>query len=166
MEATRFYYLYNYSVQPELLFRNDENYRFFLKKYEQYIGPVATTHALCLLPNQFHLLVEIKPVEMLLHFKTEHTLEKRKLYSTKIIKQQFSNLFNSYAQAYNKQHNRKGSLFQKNYKIQEAETHADILITKEFIFHQPVDNQFTNNPQNWKWSEIADADLIYRRTNS
>jgi hypothetical protein len=89
---------------------------------------------------------------MLLHFKTEHTLEKRKLYSTKIIRQQFSNLFNSYAQAYNKKHNRKGALFQKNFKIQEAENNTDFLITKEFIFQQPVDNHLTDNPENWKWS--------------
>lgn len=62
------YHIFNRAIGSEQLFREDENYRFFLQKYKQHILPVADTFAYCLLPNHFHCLVSIKDEEKILVF--------------------------------------------------------------------------------------------------
>ena len=106
------YHIYNHANGEDNLFRERENYRFFLQQYEKHITPVADTLAYCLMPNHFHLLVRIKDAEALLQtFPKFETLEK--LAASNIISKQFANLFSSYTQAFNKKYDRKGSLFQK-----------------------------------------------------
>jgi len=53
-EPEIFFHIYNHAVGTENLFRNPENYRFFLRKYSQYTAPIWETYAYCLLPNHFH----------------------------------------------------------------------------------------------------------------
>ena len=53
--------------------------------------------AYCLMDNHFHIVIRIDEEE-------------------KIVMQNFSNFFNSYAKAFNKQNNRTGSLFEKHFK--------------------------------------------------
>ncbi len=36
-----YFHLYNRAVGDELFFRNEENYRYFLRKMKEYILPVA-----------------------------------------------------------------------------------------------------------------------------
>ena len=60
-----------------------------------------------MLPNHFHLILRIKD--------SEYLPENYKNNETKIY-QPFSNLFNAYAKAFNKQQQRTGSLFQKSPK--------------------------------------------------
>ena len=60
MEYGKFYHICNRGVNREDLFRNDDNYRYFLKLYAKHVEPVADTFAWCLLKNHFHLLVRIK----------------------------------------------------------------------------------------------------------
>ena len=42
-----FYHIYNHANGSENLFRSDENYYFFLKRWGKYIEPVAETYAYC-----------------------------------------------------------------------------------------------------------------------
>jgi len=57
LEVEKCYHIYNHAVGNENLFRCDENYRYFLKKYAEHISPIADTFAYCLMPNHFHLSV-------------------------------------------------------------------------------------------------------------
>ena len=59
------YHIFNHANGFENIFTEDENYRFFLAKYQQYILPIAETYAYCLLPNHFHLVVRIRRREVL-----------------------------------------------------------------------------------------------------
>ncbi|MDO9153272.1 MAG: hypothetical protein Q7U47_06130, partial [Paludibacter sp.] len=59
------YHIFNHANGFENIFTEDENYRFFLEKYEQYISPIAETYAYCLLPNHFHLVVRIRRKEVI-----------------------------------------------------------------------------------------------------
>ena len=61
-----FYHIYNHANGDDNLFREQENYRFFLQQYAKYINPIADTYAYCLMPNHFHLLVKIKEEQDLL----------------------------------------------------------------------------------------------------
>jgi len=66
LQPSRFYHIYNHANGSENIFRDAENYRFFLEKYELYISPVAETFAWCLMPNHFHLLIQIRDETTLL----------------------------------------------------------------------------------------------------
>ena len=54
------YHIFNHANGFENVFREPENYPFFLEKYRKYISPVAETYAYCLMPNHFHLVVRIR----------------------------------------------------------------------------------------------------------
>ncbi len=57
------YHIFNHANGFENVFREKENYRFFLEKYQLHISPIAETYAYCLMPNHFHLVVRIRKRE-------------------------------------------------------------------------------------------------------
>lgn len=131
------YHIYTHVNGFENLFNSEENYRYFLKKYTEYILPVAETYAYCLMPNHFHFAIKTRSEEDVLEFFRRKELDKLKNTSgttdekrtlqgfqtlgefSKSISRQFSHLFNAYTQAFNKMYNRKGSLFTPNFRRKE-----------------------------------------------
>ena len=109
---------FNHAVSNDRLFKNDGNYTFFLEKYIRYVIPVTDTFAYCLMPNHFHFALRIKEekeIDVLMRtFPKFQTLVK--LDYEGFISKKFSNLFSSYAQAFNKQQNRQGTLFRKPFR--------------------------------------------------
>lgn len=65
LQPNRCYHIFNHANGFENVFREEENYRFFLEKYRLYISPVAETFAYCLMPNHFHLVVRIRKREVI-----------------------------------------------------------------------------------------------------
>lgn len=110
MEATQTYHIHNASVQPEILFRSTKDYQSFHDKVKKYLHPIGTVHFIKLHQTHFHLIIEFHPLTEL------RKLNQTRFQSCKILSRSLANLFNSYAQSYNKQYQRKGSLFQKNFK--------------------------------------------------
>ena len=62
LEPGCFYHVYNRGNNGDNLFYNQENYKFFLRKYDEYLSPLVETYAFCLLPNHFHLLIRVKEI--------------------------------------------------------------------------------------------------------
>ncbi len=132
------YHIFNHANGFENVFREPENYRFFLEKYRKYISPVAENYAYCLMPNYFHLVVRIRKravIEELIRNKNNQDMvsnfskvrnfgkveeELGKVVENqeieKFLSKKFANLFSSYTQAFNKSNQRIGSLFIKNLK--------------------------------------------------
>ncbi|MGY6523041.1 MAG: hypothetical protein ACXIUD_15015 [Mongoliitalea sp.] len=69
MEPGQSYHIYNHANGMENIFREEENYRFFLQQYKNYLGDVVDTYAFCLMPNHFHLLVGVKQTPDLTGFR-------------------------------------------------------------------------------------------------
>jgi REP element-mobilizing transposase RayT len=65
LEPGCFYHIYNHANGSDNLFREEENYYYFLRKWKKYIHPIADTVAYCLMPNHFHWLVKVKDRELL-----------------------------------------------------------------------------------------------------
>jgi len=59
------FHIFNHANGFENVFREKENYRFFLEKYRLFISPLAETYAYCLMPNHFHLVVRIRKREVI-----------------------------------------------------------------------------------------------------
>lgn len=149
LEPSSVYHIYNCANGEENLFREEKNYIFFLEKYFQYIFPVAETYAYCLLKNHFHAMVRIREEEELL---------KRNLSGfqnlTGFVSKQFSNFFNAYAKAFNKEYGRRGSLFQRPFKKKEITSDAYFTQLVLYIHNNPVKHGFVKNLYEWPHSSI------------
>lgn len=110
-----FYHIYNRGNNRENIFLQPRNYDYFLLKLEQYIVPIAHINAYALLPNHFHLFLEMKTEEELGVLVYPNNA-KRVVDIPHYFSEQFRKLFLTYSQAINKQENRSGSLFLKNFK--------------------------------------------------
>jgi len=97
LETDCYYHIYNRGINGTTIFENDANKLYFLKQLAKYTSDKISIFAYCLMNNHFHLVVRLNTEE-------------------KEVTQAFSNLFNSYAKAFNKQINRTGSLFEKHFK--------------------------------------------------
>jgi len=160
LEPERYYHIYNHANGKDVLFMEERNFSFFLEQYKKHISPVAETLAYCLMPNHFHMLVQIKDEESLKDLTTFPkfwTLEKlniddREKQISLFISKQFSNMFSSYTQAFNRSQNRKGSLFYKNFrrKLITSEDYMQKLVN--YVHFNPVVHGFINTPSEWKYS--------------
>ncbi|CAN5849019.1 hypothetical protein BH24BAC1_BH24BAC1_24170 [soil metagenome] len=152
-EPETFYHVYHHGNAEENLFRTEENYHYFLKKYAEYIYPVAATYAYCLMPNHFHLLIRVRPEEELRAFFSSlgkalpgfQTLEG-------LVSRQFSHWLNGYTQAFNKMYNRKGSLFLKS--LRRKAIRDDHYFTQgiRYIHYNPVHHRFVQDLNDWPHS--------------
>lgn len=153
------YHIYNRANGNEQLFLSEENYRYFLQQYVHYINPIADTFCYCLMPNHFHFLIRIKSEEELeTFFKTKLTFTSD-LQGFKnlegLLTQQFSNLFNSYSKAFNKQNARKGSLFMHPYKrVKVLDEHYRQKLV-HYIHYNPLEAQLCNSLTDWKYSSYT-----------
>lgn len=112
LQCNTFYHIYNRGINKENIFKEEKNYDFFLKKYIKYIQPVAATYAYSLLKNHFHFLILTRSEE-----EVTNSYSLKKAYTTgDLISKKFSHLFNSYAQAINKNYKRTGGLFESPFR--------------------------------------------------
>src|SRR5678809_641805 len=114
LEPAGCYHLFNHSVGVELLFRNDDNFQFFLKKYSLHADSICDTFSYILMPNHFHFVVKIKSKEECkVQFEKikGSPFDSQKHSLSDFLMERFSNLCNSYSKSYNKVYERKGALF-------------------------------------------------------
>jgi REP element-mobilizing transposase RayT len=150
-----YYHIYNRANGDEKIFKSEENYRFFLEKFHFYIVPIADVFSFCLLPNHFHFLVRIKSEKEIysnLSINRQGFGNLDGLSIDKIISNQFGNFFNSYAKAFNKQNNRKGSVFMKTFKRKHVADKKYLLKLVHYIHHNPVEARLSKTPEGWKHS--------------
>jgi putative transposase len=143
------YHVYNRANGNEKLFVEERNYYFFLDKLSYHILPVINMHAYCLMPNHFHLLVEVKSFEELqkMFSKIQNIAD-----AEKQISKSFSNLFSSYTQAFNKVNDRMGNLFMSSFKKKHVENTSDYLNVTHYIHANPVHHKYVENIKDWKFS--------------
>lgn len=139
------YHIYNRGINSCNIFIEKDNYRHFLFLYKKYITSITDTYAWVLMPNHFHFLVKLKdsnPVRVL-------NPDRVKVQTPS---QQFSKLFNAYAQSFNKRYKRHGGLFERPFqrKLVESEEYLNELII--YIHNNPVKHGFCNSPDQYEHS--------------
>lgn len=175
LQPSTYYHLYNRANGWEKIFLSEENYRFFLEKYQLYVSPYVYTYCYCLMPNHFHFLIQVKEEDEVLRAlqnlqgfagpASKKNLEG--LRAEAILSQQLSKFFNSYAKAFNKQQNRRGSLFMKNFKRKIINDQLYFKNLVHYIHYNPVEAKLCSKPENWKHSSYYkilqnDSNLIDR----
>jgi len=161
------YHIFNRGNNRENVFLKHENYGYFLGKYAKYMSPVLDTYAYCLLPNHFHLAARVKTWEEIVVAAAESDLPGFKnlaglgpsidtnKYVAKMVSEQFRLCFMSYAKAINKQEDRVGSLFQKNFKrlIVDSQDYMNHLI--QYIHANPQLHCIWDDYKEWPYSSFA-----------
>lgn len=170
MEPGKIYHLYTHANGSENFFRTEENYRYFLQRYQHFIPLVADTLAYCLMPNHFHFLIRIKTeAELISVFKNKLSLyltglesekkqdlsgidsETKNQLSTLVILQ-FSHLFNAYTKAFNKVYKRRGSLFTRSFRRKEITSDSYLTTVIHYIHKNAVHHGFSKDFTDWPWS--------------
>ena len=145
-EELRFYHIYNRSIDRRPMFKNRSNYEFFLRKFQEYVAPVANTNAFCLMNNHFDYLIHVKDLETIRNLSNPFT------ETHDIVSHQFRKFFQSYAMAFNKQHQRIGTLFQTPFKRSLIESEAQLRHLVTYIHGNPQKHGFIDDFRDWEWS--------------
>ena len=146
LEKDFYYHIYNRGINGCKIFKNDDNYNYFIKLFSKYLHPYITVYAYCLLSNHFHFVIKIE---------TEQ----------RIVSQKLSNFFNAYAKAFNKATDRTGSLFEKPFKrirVQSEDYLKNLII---YAHTNPVKHKILNNFKDYHYSSYSEivknnSDLI------
>lgn len=159
-QADTFYHVYSRAIGEENLFRSEENYRYFLRRYAAYVPPIAATFAYCLMPNHFHLLVRIRSADTLIRFFREKDAAKKpvgfedekEVDLSKKISQQFGNWLNAYAKAFNRRYERRGRLFVAGLRRKQVTNERYLYKLVHYIHANPVHHGFVEHPSDWLFS--------------
>lgn len=139
LEADYLYHIFNRGINSNLIFLDNENMSFFLKKTEQYVLPFFEIYGYCLMPNHFHFILRPKSnVEISSKINTSikglHCEES--IYSKSLAR-----LLSSYTQAFNKVYRRSGPLLESPFKrirVTSEEYLRNLII---YIHQNPEDFQ-------------------------
>jgi putative transposase len=165
-EEHKIYHVFNRTNNKEKLFLSDENHRFFLKKYSEYLLPFSETIVWCLLSNHFHFLIRIKSLEIIKADLSSRDIEflsasekdflKEGITLSELVERAFKRFFQSYALAFNKVHQRKGNLFYKPFKRLEITSESHFTQVIIYIHTNPSKHRFTSDFSTWRWSSYQD----------
>lgn len=143
------YHIFNRS--NKIIFYNRENYLFFLKKIREHVLPFANILSYCLMPNHFHLILNIKP-EGVVFFKN------KKLDELQLLSRSIGTVLSSYTQALNKQYGRRGSLFAHKTQAKILNDAKDEYALNCFMYvHQnPLLAKLVDKIEDWEFSSFPD----------
>lgn len=186
MQSDSIFHVYNRSNGFELLFKEEFGREFFINNMKRYILPIAYIYAYCLMKNHFHLLLKIKPEEIvyrlkLRHYLKSHNLETMDVFHSKNLQLQsnekfiskvFSNMFNSYSKSFNIYFDRHGNLFERPFhrKIVNDDNYFKFLFF--YIHENPIRGNLNKNFNDSSWtsyndfvnnsSKILDVETVFR----
>ena len=130
-----YYHLYNRGAHKHLLFQEEDNYLFVIRKIKHYCQQLSLTMiAYCLMPNHYHFLIR-----------------QDGNFPAGLLPQR---VFNSYSKAYNKKNGHEGTLFTDNYYIIEIKETSHLLHLCRYIHGNPVKDGFVAHPSDWIYSNF------------
>lgn len=154
----RTYHIISRAVGNEKLFRERDNYRYFLEQFHRKAGSVAEVLVYCLLPNHFHFLVRIKAEHDVK--KVFESVKSGKEFTEEncpdFIMERFSNWLNGYTKAFNIRYKRKGVLFIDYLRRVEIRKDDQLTATLFYIHKNPVHHGLVESISNWEWSSFTE----------
>jgi len=135
IEPDGYYHIYNRGINGCMIFDSEENYKYFLRLVDKYLTDVLDIYSWCLMNNHFHFLIKVKESAQ-----------------PNIVSRLLSNMFNSYAQAFNKQQSRHGALFERPFKRKKITSQEYLLQLVLYIHNNPVHHGIKSDGKDYKWS--------------
>jgi len=154
LEYGNYYHIFNRGINGCPIFKEKANYEYFLKLYAEYINPVAETFAWVLMKNHYHFLVRILEEEDIDFIspkpsKAQIVYPEKKKYTPH---QQFGNLFNAYAKAFNNKYDRTGSLFESPFERIPVTDDNYLKGLVYYIHKNPVESGICDKMDDYQWS--------------
>jgi REP-associated tyrosine transposase len=135
--AGQYYHVYNRGVNRQPIFTSEENYYFLLRRVKQFLPLYQISIiAYSLMPNHYHFLIGVDKQGALSSF--------------------IQRLFNSYSQAFNRQNNRKGTLFEGRAKSIIVDESRYVYALVRYIHLNPVVAGLVSTPEDWHFSNYLD----------
>lgn len=154
LEPDCYYHIFNRGNNRENIFYTQENYRYFLRKYDQYLSDYLDTFCFCLLPNHFHLLVRIKPAHDILR-QARIDFKEVVAPAEVWVSERFRRFFLSYSKSINKQTKRTGSLFQKPFRRKKVMEEHYLTRLVAYIHNNPIHHGIHSDYVSYAWSSYA-----------
>ena len=136
------YHIYNRGVNKQKIFFSERNYHFFIYRLNEYFRNYAICYAYCLMPNHYHLLIEV--------------------IDESFVSKGLHRLMVSYSKAVNIEQGRVGPLFQGRFQAILIEDQIQFLDCIRYIHLNPVKAGFVRTPIEWPNSSY----LLYLNTKS
>ena len=184
-ESGGIYHIYNQGNNRQAIFYNRENYLFFLRKIKTHIQPYGNILAWCLMPNHFHLMVEVVKISVGVTqtiasdgVTSSHPVTNEKI-RIRTLNDSIGILLRSYTRALNIQEKRTGNLFREetkaicmneingissNWYTSYGVTFMNVQIPEyqypqvcfNYIHFNPVKSGLVKIPEDWEFSSYAD----------
>jgi putative transposase len=136
-QAGQYYHIYNRGVARQNIFANRENYIFLLETIKKCLKVYDLTFiSYCLMTNHYHFLIRANADDQLSPF--------------------LQRLFNTYSQAYNRQQNRTGTLFEGRAQYRLVDTTKYVLQLSKYIHLNPVSAGLVRLPEEWEFSNYRE----------
>jgi len=131
------YHIYNRGNHRESVFLEEYNYIHFLRRLQKYLpSDKISVLAYCLMPNHYHLLIEVK--------------------ADCDVSNMMKNLIISYTKAINLRYNVVGHLFQGRFRSKEVDSEHYLLTLVRYIHNNPVAAQLVSKIEDWKYSSYTE----------
>jgi putative transposase len=135
-QAGNYYHVYNRGNNRQLIFFERDNYIYFLRQLRTHlIHRGVDIIAYCLMPNHYHLLVDLK---------TEHFSKLMQAFTL------------SYAKAMNKRYKKVGSLFQGRFQAIHVDKDEYLLNMTRYIHLNPVEANLVEKAEDWEFSSYQE----------
>jgi len=169
MIENNFYHIYNRGNNRETIFKEEKNYQYFLKKFDEYLGNLLDVYAYCLMPNHFHFLLKTKPNFRSLNGELRFTNSNGQITNSKNIQSKnseisfaevytkaFKDFFICYSKSINNSYNRTGSLFQPKFKRKIITDSNHLLGIFPYIHNNPFRAGLVKRNEDWIFSSYLD----------
>jgi len=131
------FHIYHHSIAEINLFKDDEDYEYFLKKFKSKFALLDfEIYAYCLMPNHFHFCLRQN--------------------SDNEIYKIFNSLSTSYAMYYNRKYKRKGKVFWGKLQHRQLLTDNYLLTLCQYIHYNPVKAGIAVNVKEWEYSNYPE----------
>jgi len=164
-EYDGFYHVFNRTNNKEALYRSNANKLYFINLCRIRLKGYIDIHAMALLGNHFHMAIRIKSQEEITKFlsdlpRKDMSATEKSFLSAKVIQRnvhdlvskQFSRVFNSYTQAFNKKYKRAGHLFHAPFKRAEIKSEVHLLQIIRYIHLNSKNHGIVSDFRLDKWN--------------
>jgi putative transposase len=145
-----YYHIYNRGNAKDVIFRDRDDYQFFLLRLQQALGKAVSKRnwseplppdafsivAYCLMPNHFHFLIRQN-----MEYPTSKLMVK---------------VCTSYVKYFNNKYGRVGHLFQDQFKQKNVAENGYLLWLSAYIHRNPVSAGLAHRPEDWQWSSVRE----------
>jgi REP element-mobilizing transposase RayT len=136
-EAGQYYHIYNRGANRKRIFASDDNYRYLLAQAKKFLAAsLISIIAYCLMPNHYYFLLYAGSDDAIGRF--------------------IQRLFNSYTQAFNREQNRSGTLFEGRAKSILVDDEAYAIHLCRYIHLNPVAAHLVARPEDWPYSNYLE----------